>query len=150
MYRGWDFTSRGWGARAANGVAVSTITTALLAGTLHWSWALAGLIFLVLAISAALLMPLWAPPKGRDQARAPRPAGCLRSAAGRSASIRKRLEEEKQCLEKLDSERELRGDSDFGKAMENRIVWFELLELELQDIDEQVNRIRRSAGSTPG
>ena len=57
-----------------------------------------------------------------------------------------RLAEEKACLEHLDAERAYRGDSGFGKATEDRIVWRELLDLELQDIDEQVTRICQAAG----
>jgi hypothetical protein len=45
-------------------------------------------------------------------------------------------------LENLDSERARLHDSRVGSAAEQNIVWRELLELELQDIDEQVGRIR--------
>ena len=55
--------------------------------------------------------------------------------------IRQRLAAEKAGLEQLDAERERRGDSRFGRAAEDRIVWNELLDLELQDIDEHVSRI---------
>jgi len=68
----------------------------------------------------------------------------------RATAIRQRMAEEKAWLEHLDTERERRGDSGFGKTTEDRIVWGELLELELQDIDEQVNRIRGAAGRRPG
>ena len=63
--------------------------------------------------------------------------------------VQRRLAEEKACLEQIDGERELRGDSGFGRTVEERIVWGELLELELQDIDEQVNRIVGTAGRAP-
>jgi hypothetical protein len=36
-----------------------------------------------------------------------------------------------------------REDPLFGKAVENRIVWRELLELELQSIDEHRDKISR-------
>ena len=49
-----------------------------------------------------------------------------------------RLAEEKACLEHMAVERECRGNAGFGKTTEYRIVWKELLDLELQDIDEQV------------
>ena len=66
-------------------------------------------------------------------------------------SIRRRLTEGKSCLERLDAERQHRGDSRFGKATEDRIVWGELIELELQEIDEQVSRICDAAGrEAPG
>ena len=42
-----------------------------------------------------------------------------------------------------------RADSCFGKTMENRIIWCELIELELQEIDEQVSRICAAAARNP-
>ncbi len=63
-----------------------------------------------------------------------------------ASAVRRRLAEEKACLERLEAERTLRGDAAFRKATENRIVWSELLELELQDIDEQVKRLRTATG----
>jgi hypothetical protein len=56
--------------------------------------------------------------------------------------VRRRLADEKSLLDRLDAERESRGDPGLGKVRENRIVWHELIELELQDIEEQVTRIR--------
>ena len=41
-------------------------------------------------------------------------------------------------MEYLEAERVRRGDSLFGQSTEDRIVWSELLELELQDIDALV------------
>jgi len=61
-------------------------------------------------------------------------------------TTRQRLREAVACLERLDAERERRADARFEKSTENRIVWTELIELELQEIDEQVSRIRSSAG----
>lgn len=60
--------------------------------------------------------------------------------------LRRRLAEEKECLDRLDAERQCRRDSGLAKVAEERIVWGELLELELQDIDEQISRISRQAG----
>jgi hypothetical protein len=57
-----------------------------------------------------------------------------------------RLSEAVARLERLDAERERRADARFGKITENRIVWSELIELEMQEIDEQISRIRSSAG----
>ncbi len=72
-----------------------------------------------------------------------------RNSANRALSvIRRRLAEENVVLAKLDAERERLHDSHFGTTAEQRIVWGELLELELQDIDEQVNRIRQAAGDS--
>ncbi len=62
----------------------------------------------------------------------------------------RRLTEEKACLEHLDAEREYPGNLDFGKTTEERIIWKELLDLELQDIDEQVSRICRTAEDAVG
>jgi hypothetical protein len=53
----------------------------------------------------------------------------------------RRLAEEKTCLDHLDAERVCRRNRSLGKTTENRILWNELLDLELQDIDEQLSRI---------
>ena len=58
----------------------------------------------------------------------------------------RRLAEEKACMDRLDAELEWRGGSGVEKAVEERIVWRELLELELQDLDERMDRIRGAAG----
>jgi hypothetical protein len=48
-------------------------------------------------------------------------------------------------LQHIDVERKLRGDSSLGKATEDRIIWRELFDLELQEVDEQITRrIRES------
>jgi len=57
-----------------------------------------------------------------------------------------RLAEEQAFLEHLDVEREFRRDPAFGRITEERIVWGELLDLELQDLDEQLDRICETAG----
>ena len=82
--------------------------------------------------------------RSRHRSRALHPPGsATRAKSGGSTmdEIRQRLAAEKAGLEELDAERERRGDSRFGKAAEDRIVWNELLDLELQDIDEHVSRI---------
>jgi hypothetical protein len=61
-------------------------------------------------------------------------------------TTRQRLSEAMARLERLDAERERRADARFGKTTENRIIWGELIELEMQEIDEQVSRICSSAG----
>ena len=43
--------------------------------------------------------------------------------------------------------RERRQDPLFGRAEEERTVWRELLELELQAIDEEIDRITTNSGS---
>jgi hypothetical protein len=55
---------------------------------------------------------------------------------------RKRLADRKARLDQLIQERKRRGESDFGKTTELNIVWSELLELELQEIDERSGRLR--------
>lgn len=67
----------------------------------------------------------------------------------RTRTTRQRLAEAVARLERLDAERERRRDSRLGKTTENRIVWSELIELELQEIDEQVSRICDAAGRGP-
>jgi hypothetical protein len=76
--------------------------------------------------------------------------GNAKSEKCRASTTRQRLAEEKTCLEHLDAERAYRGDSGFGKTTEDRIVWSELLDLELQDIDEQVSRICQAAADASG
>ncbi len=58
-----------------------------------------------------------------------------------SEPVRKRLAEGNAELEYLDAERELRADPRFGRTTEDRIIWSELIELELQEIDELESRI---------
>jgi hypothetical protein len=64
------------------------------------------------------------------------------------ADIRKRLSEGEAELDRLAGERRRRGDPHFGKAVEDRIVWGELLELELQEIDERVSRTGNTDGGS--
>ncbi len=52
-------------------------------------------------------------------------------------STRDRLSEGRTCLEYLEMERESSGDRRFGRELEDRIIWRELLELELQDMDQR-------------
>jgi hypothetical protein len=63
--------------------------------------------------------------------------------------IDQRLAAEKADLDRLDDERQHLGNPAFGGTEEQRIIWSELLDLELQDIDEQINRIRHEE-SLPG
>ena len=49
------------------------------------------------------------------------------------------------CLEYLQRERENAQDRYLAKILEGRIIWRELLDLELQDIDEQIERVCASA-----
>ena len=45
------------------------------------------------------------------------------------------------CLERLDEKRVVLGDPNLGKSIEERIIWRELLDLELQEFDEQIERL---------
>ena len=60
-------------------------------------------------------------------------------------TVHERLREARAQLERLDRERSFSGDPYLGKAIEQRLVWRELLDLELQNMDEQ---IERSASNT--
>ncbi|MFN7994881.1 MAG: hypothetical protein U0Q18_14845 [Bryobacteraceae bacterium] len=62
----------------------------------------------------------------------------------RMHTARERLAEAVTRLERIDAERERQADSLFGRTTENRIIWGELIELELQEIDEQINHICES------
>jgi hypothetical protein len=75
--------------------------------------------------------------------------GDAKSEPARAIATRQRLTEEVACLERLEVERESRRNVQFGRATENQIVWSELIELELQEIDEQVSRICDAAGRNP-
>ena len=63
----------------------------------------------------------------------------------RTATVPHRLAEEKACLDYLESERFRRGDPNFGKALETKTIWRELLDLELEEADERIRRIRNAA-----
>lgn len=55
--------------------------------------------------------------------------------------IQKRLASAVACLDRLVCERLDRGDPQFGKEVEERIVWRELLDLEFQEFDEEIERL---------
>ncbi len=76
-----------------------------------------------------------------DQSR-PCAAGDVRIEPRLAETLRQRLIQEAACLERLDAERRASGDPHLGQPTEDRIVWSELIGLELQDIDERVARIR--------
>jgi hypothetical protein len=99
---------------------------------------------LLIALLADNLMPCEQPASARRPDTARRVAARSRDTAGA-----RRLREAKTALDRLETERRRRRNPGYGKAAEERIVWGELLELELQEIDEQVSRIRRAAGRDP-
>lgn len=113
----------------------------------------AGLVvgLLMVFVAYALFMRMRTPTDGRSSVLGqPSGAGNAKSEKCSASTARQRLVEGKARLEDLDAERACRGDSSFGKTTEDLIIWGELLELELQDIDERVSRIRRGAGSAAG
>ena len=52
-----------------------------------------------------------------------------------------RLSKAAAYLERLHEERSFCGDPTLGKAIETRIIWRELLDLELQEFDEEIERL---------
>jgi hypothetical protein len=62
---------------------------------------------------------------------------------------RQRLMQAFSSLEDIQLVRSHRQDPSFGKSAEARIIWWELIDLELQDVDEQIERILRCAGDGP-
>lgn len=52
-------------------------------------------------------------------------------------------------LQDIQLVRNHRQDPFFGKSAEERFIWRELLDLELQDIDEQIERITAAVGNNP-
>ena len=50
-------------------------------------------------------------------------------------------------LQDIQLVRNHRQDPHFGKTLEERIIWRELLELEVQDVDEQIERVSGPTGS---
>jgi hypothetical protein len=63
-----------------------------------------------------------------------------------ASDTRQRLSQGQAELERLESERRRRGDPRLGKSVEDRIIWGELLELEIQNIDERVSRTGDAEG----
>jgi hypothetical protein len=133
---------------------------ALGAHAMGWTWVPYGLGLilcgLVIGLSLACLVVafLFDMPILRVSLLTPRPRALSSSCTAVSrksgscpfSAIGQRLADENVALAKLDAERARRHDSHLGTVTEQRIVWGELLELELQDIDEQVSRIRRTPG----
>lgn len=117
---------------------VASITASVVAG-------------LLIAFIADTLFPRRAYSTDQRPPVSERPDGHASASAAPcpTTTVRQRLAEGKASLEHLDAERERRGDSRFGATTEDVVVWGELIELELQDIDEQVSRICGTAGLSP-
>jgi hypothetical protein len=118
---------------------IFAIPGALFAYAAGWEWVSAGeaIAAPVAGLLIALLVDVVRPePPRRVPAREPQQSRRELPAS----DIRHRLAEGQAELDRLDAERRRRGDPRIGKTVEERIIWGELLELELQDIDERVSR----------
>ena len=60
-------------------------------------------------------------------------------------STRQRLVQGYEWLERLEAQSETPRHQILGKIVEHRIIWRELVDLELQDIDEQIAQIAARA-----
>ena len=66
-----------------------------------------------------------------------------------SFPTRERLKRGFSCLKNIQMVRNHRQDPHFGRAVEERIVWRELLDLELQNVDEQIDGITSHCAKLP-
>ena len=64
---------------------------------------------------------------------------------GRGSLLQERLAQAVAYLERLDVERSSHGNPNLGRSIEERIIWRELLDLELQEFDEQIERLSEGA-----
>lgn len=55
-----------------------------------------------------------------------------------ASGIARRLAKEFALLQEIETEREVRHNPSYRKATEERIIWRELFDLELQEVDEQI------------
>jgi hypothetical protein len=72
-------------------------------------------------------------------------AGEARPHVRPSCPTRQRLVRAFSRLQDIQLVRDHRQDPLFGKVAEARIIWLELLELELQEVDEQIERLSEAA-----
>lgn len=115
---------------------------ALCAGTMA-----AGVLIAVLTDSICPRKP--EPPPEVEDADILEPLAAEDSSARRpqpADELGRRLVDGKSRIEELDAERKMRRDPGFAQAAEDRIVWRELLDLELQEIDDRVARSRGGKG----
>lgn len=77
------------------------------------------------------------------------PAEALSRVPTASVPTHERLVRGFYCLKNLQLVRNHRQDPNFGKAVEERIVWRELLDLELQIVDEQIDGITSRCAKLP-
>ena len=111
---------------------IASITATLISGTL-------------MALIADAVFPLGSSPQNRERASTREQSVTVKRAGAQRArtAVGDRLASEKALLENLELERARKRRPGFGKAAEDRIIWSELLELEIQDIDERLQRICR-------
>jgi len=57
-----------------------------------------------------------------------------------ASPVAQRLAQEFALLRELELERTLSGNPSYGRGAEDRIIWRELFDLELQEVDEQISR----------
>ena len=67
--------------------------------------------------------------------------------SARGSQLQERLAKAMAYLERLDAERISHGDPNLGRSIEERIIWRELLDLELQAFDEEIERLSEVAHS---
>jgi hypothetical protein len=65
----------------------------------------------------------------------------------RISVLQERLAKAVAYLELLDVERISHGEPNLGKSIEERIIWRELLDLELQEFEEEIERLAEAAHS---
>lgn len=143
-------TARWWKRGIALGLAFG-IASAFGALALGWRWVPYGIAAITASVLSGLLIALIADavfpftrPALNPQVPAFKSHGIgerTRPGTRPRSQLGQRLVREKDLLENLDRERARRRNSAYGKAAEERIVWSELLDLELQDIDERLERI---------
>jgi hypothetical protein len=68
-------------------------------------------------------------------------AGKVPGVQASNCPTRQRLAEAFSGLQNIQLVRNHRQDPLFGRYVEDRMIWRELLDLELQDVDEQMQRI---------
>lgn len=78
----------------------------------------------------------------------PRPSVIAHRVVEAHTVVEVRMAEEKERLDRMEAERDVRHDRSFEKTTEQRIIWSELLELELEDLDERVDRMRKEMAAT--
>lgn len=103
---------------------------------------LAGCLLAFLTVTYLFSLPTVSVRERTGAAQPVRPPERPRAARKCSPSpLASRLAQEKASLDQLDLQRDSRHDTGFEKMTEQKIIWNELLDLELQDIDEQISRI---------